>query len=150
ANEFISYDEAADCLRKAMGVDSDDAEYIREWFNKRDFSEGPFSRIKFEYELIKHCPHVVNRLLQEPWSPPEQLTASVLDALPDKSVFWLSGAVNLMAFGQEEAPEDRHPLEIVARRRQATTALFEAASAGSVTLIGIDKDGDRSDRTIPP
>jgi hypothetical protein len=85
----------------------------------------------------------LEKLLQEPWSPPDHLTKNVLLELREKPVFWLSEAINLMAFGKIE--------QIGARRYQAARALLgDPARNEEVSFIGGTKIGsDRSD-TISP
>jgi hypothetical protein len=125
--------------------------WVGKWQKERGFTGPKFARAKFEMELIEAFPWKVNDVAPISWSPPGQLTASrLLIELSNEPTIWLSNAVNLMAFGNENAPKERHLIECAFRRRQATTVLFEAARRDIVRLIGSpDVERDHSD-PIPP
>lgn len=93
----------------------------------------------------------LEKLLQEPWSPPDHLTKEVLLAFEDKPVLSLSEAINLMAFGNSKGPDGLDPCEIGARRCQAAPALLgDPARNGDVGFIGSCGIGsDRSDPISP-
>ncbi len=142
--------EFSDVQDKAREIEFQ-CSWAENWLEERGFLGGaPLPRAKFERELIEAFPWKVSAIAPVSWSPPRQLTGSRLIELGNEPAIWLSDAVNLMAFGNVNAPKERHLVECVFRRRQATIVLFEAARKDIVRLIGSpDVEGDSSD-TIPP
>ena len=70
-----------------------------------------------------------------PWKPDADVL-SALDRIKDEPVLWLSSAVNIMAFGCTNPPQDVHLIEVLARKAQAGRALCNAARQGRLNLIG--------------
>jgi hypothetical protein len=80
------------------------------------------------------------------WSPPDALGAQTLDPFRQRGRLWLATAVNIMAFGQPEAPDPERLIDI-GRKQRAAKALFDAARWGQVSLVGdVRRGGDRSDQ----
>jgi hypothetical protein len=91
---------------------------------------------------------------EEPWSKSEMERRQIVAALRGLQRITLDQAVNLMAFGSFEVPPDLEaivaPLEEIARRSQAATALFDGARVGAIRLIGDPVTGGDKSEPIPP
>jgi hypothetical protein len=156
--DYISSAEAFEFLEaRAEANHSEHYDHIRAWLNEIGFSGRRYPRAHFE-RLSSWFPSsvppvaVINVFHRVPWSPPEQLTLDVLREYRNEPRIWISTVANLMAFGRSTPPEDLEPMGIIARRRQAITALFDApARKGLIRLVGSPdiEGGDRSD-DIPP
>lgn len=86
-----------------------------------------------------------NALASAAWARPETIAEAVVRARGRKTI-WLSEAVDLMAFGAEEPPQD--DLEAGARRLQACKALCGAAADGAFPLVGILGENSERPETI--
>jgi hypothetical protein len=80
------------------------------------------------------------------WSAPSTLEAALRKIEKEPSI-WLSQAVEVMAFGDDAAAAD--PMELAARRCQASRALCEAARRDDVKLIGAPNQPGDSSNPIP-
>lgn len=84
------------------------------------------------------------------WSPPEQLTREILEPYQHKDWIWLATAINLMAFGSDDAPEEPIRywalIEYRIRKQAAARALFDAPQ---VSFIGDTRAGGDGSDPIP-
>lgn len=82
-----------------------------------------------------------NQLVEQPWTPPRDLSMDGLCDVPGGSFITLSDAISLLAFGRTKTvPFEEDPLVEVAHKRVASIVLFAAARDGQLKCFGSFSD----------